>query len=432
MQTVSEELEGNVAASEDAVRMILSILHAKTEEAEKQKQRSLETCTSFKDALTIAQNERNKLAKEGEKLSHELVEAQRDGAEMLDNVQREHKSERVRAQEEYEAHAHTISQQLAAHQQAANTRIQAQAAQMEHMQDNLNEMLKQLEKTRKENLDMSQTVQEFSQRVQGEEASRKIMAAQTAQQEIAISSMQKQRNDLHAQLSEANNKLEEAARQLLRANEHRAQTYALEEQLQHVQDQLKRVCVHRDNLQDQQQHVQQLLSDTESRAQGHSQQAKERQNNMERALFDTRQVVAVKDKKIAHLEYQISRASAESMRTQVRRSTSQSPQDDPLSVQIEPWRHLDTTHHEHTHEQVGSEGPARAGGALDWLGQHATDRPSRRVNELRPEISEGDREISNRRSFNSSARISTPPNMQQVYFARTSANVSFFIGLASV
>ena len=84
-----------------------------------------------------------------------------------------------------------------------------------------------------------------------------------------------------------------------------------------------------------------------------SKQAVTRVENIERALFDSRQVVAIKDKKIAQLEAQIMRASGRDPRDGVAEQgrdmvslevPSRSPTEDMPSMKIEPLLHSGTTY----------------------------------------------------------------------------------------
>eukprot|EP00802_Teleaulax_amphioxeia_P013942 Tamp_13997.p1 GENE.Tamp_13997~~Tamp_13997.p1 ORF type:complete len:536 (+),score=108.33 Tamp_13997:156-1610(+) len=253
-----------------------------------------------------------------------------------------------------------LEQQLAKQQRFAETRAQSQAAQMEHMQSKLNEMLEKLEQVQRENLEMAEQVHNFSRLVEGEEASRKIIAAQSAAQENAIANMHAQRKELNGQLEDANRRLSDAAAELKRLSGQHAKMNALEEQLQHLQA-------------------------VESRAKMQIQQADERMQNMERALFDSRQSAAEKDKKIAHLEAKIGS-------TDTRGSQIFSPREDAPSPQKFEAPQISATL---VREPKGPDLLPRAS-PHDWINYSAPERPSRRIHELQPACSVGDREISNR------------------------------------
>ena len=208
--------------------------------------------TALKDALTIAQNERSSKEQDLDALQRDFSAAQAKMAEKLQMAQRadqEHRSvaasDRANAQKRIERAAEqlqeamqerqALEQQLAKQQRFAETRAQSQAAQMEHMQSKLNEMLEKLEQVQRENLEMAEQVHNFSRLVEGEEASRKIIAAQSAAQENAIANMHAQRKELNGQLEDANRRLSDAAAELKRLSGQQAKMNALEEQLQHLQ-----------------------------------------------------------------------------------------------------------------------------------------------------------------------------------------------------
>ena len=106
---------------------------------------------------------------------------------------------------------------------------------------------------------------------------------------------------------------------------------------------------------------------------------------MERALFDSRQSAAEKDKKIAHLEAKIGS-------TDTRGSQIFSPREDAPSPQKFEAPQISATL---VREPKGPDLLPRAS-PHDWINYSAPERPSRRIHELQPACSVGDREISNR------------------------------------
>lgn len=272
---------------------------------------------TLKEALTITQiernrmeDERNKMEQEHDRLVVELSVARSEASEQLKAAQREHKSEcsrlladtDTRLSSEREDHRRQIQDvQLLLKGARAETEEErqkkhAQASQVESMQLNLSDMLEKLEQAKKENAKMAETVNSFSQRVEAEETSRRIIAAQTAVQEKTISAMQQQRADLQKNLQEANRKQEQAAFELQRLHAHRQKASAIEEQLQHV-------AAERDRATTQVQELKKIAAQQKLQ----TRQTSERLIIVERSLFDTRRALAEKNQKIADLEAKLGR-----------------------------------------------------------------------------------------------------------------------------
>lgn len=113
---------------------------------------------------------------------------------------------------------------------------------------------------------------------------------------------------------------------------------------------------------------------------------------MERALFDSRQSAAEKDKKIAHLEAKIGRT--ENVHAMRGSEILSSPREDVPSPQKFDAPQLSAVL---TRDIEGSDLLPMAA-PHDWINISAPERPSRRINELRPGSAVEDREISNRAS----------------------------------
>ena len=273
---------------------------------------------TLKEALTITQiernrveDERNKMEQEHDRLVVELSVARSEASEQLKAAQREHKSEcsrlladtDTRLSSEREEHrrqiqdAELLLKGARAETEEERQKKHAQASQVESMQLNLSDMLEKLEQAKKENAKMAETVNSFSQRVEAEETSRRIIAAQTAVQEKTISAMQQQRADLQKNLQEANRKQEQAAFELQRLNAHRQKASAIEEQMQHV-------AAERDRATTQVQELKKIAAQQKLQ----TRQTSERLISVERSLFDTRRALAEKNQKIADLEAKLGRS----------------------------------------------------------------------------------------------------------------------------
>ena len=235
----SDNLECMAADFEQAVMMLVGLLQAQTVHGAESVSQLQQKIMTLKDALTIAQNERNKLEKECESLRRKFAEnaditGKLHAAKKADqehrilalndcaSAQKRVESAEQQLQEVLHERA-ALEQQLSKQQLAADTRAKSHEAEIEHMHGKLNEMLKELEHAQRENIEMARQVQNLSSLVEGEETCRKIIAAQTAAQENAIVAMHTQRNDLQGQLTEANRKLSEASAELNRLNWQQAQ-----------------------------------------------------------------------------------------------------------------------------------------------------------------------------------------------------------------
>jgi hypothetical protein len=256
----SDSLECTAADFEQSVLMLVGLLQAQTVQGAESVSQLQQKIMTLKDALTIAQNERNKMEQERDSLQRTCAEtcAEMHAAQKVD---REHRlvalndcasaQKRVeRAEQQLQDVLHeraALEQQLSKQQLAADTRAKSQEAEIEHMHRKLNEMLKELEQAQRENIEMARQVHNLSSLVQGEETCRKIIAAQTAAQENAILAMQTQRNDLQGQLAEANRKLSETSAELNRLNWQQAQHLQTAEsrakmQMQQADERYVRAC----------------------------------------------------------------------------------------------------------------------------------------------------------------------------------------------
>jgi chromosome segregation ATPase len=231
----SDSLECTAADFEQSVLMLVGLLQAQTVQGAESVSQLQQKIMTLKDALTIAQNERNKMEQERDSLQHTFAETQK-------------RVERAQQQLQDVLHERAaLEQQLSKQQLAADTRAKSQEAEIEHMHSKLNEMFKELEQAQRENIEMARQVHNLSSLVQGEETCRKIIAAQTAAQENAILAMQTQRNDLQGQLAEANRKLSEASAELNRMNWQQAQHLQTAEsrakmQMQQADERYVRAC----------------------------------------------------------------------------------------------------------------------------------------------------------------------------------------------